>query len=312
MTAKRIDGKAFAQSLTQNIARSTHDLLAATGIRPGLGVVLVGTDPASEVYVRTKSRQAEACGFKSVQETLPETATHEDVSDVIERLNQDPEIHGILVQLPLPSHLDADQIIQSVAAEKDVDGFHLLNVGRLSIGRLDTAFVPCTPAGCMMLLNDHFGSALSGLHAVVIGRSDIVGKPMAQLLLRANCTVTVAHSRSRDLPAICRSADILVAAAGRPEMVRGDWIKPGAVVIDVGINRITNSDGSSRLVGDVMALEVAEVASAITPVPGGVGPMTIASLLLNTLRAASRFHGVTLPALGPSKVASQKTAENLQ
>ncbi|SIP89024.1 methylenetetrahydrofolate dehydrogenase (NADP+) / methenyltetrahydrofolate cyclohydrolase [Paracoccus thiocyanatus] len=308
MNARVIDGKVFAARLTQDIAQAAGDLAARTGTRPGLGVVLVGEDAASQVYVRTKTRQAEACGFHSVQANLAADASQAEILAQVEALNADPAIHGILVQLPLPKGIDADKVTQAVRAEKDVDGFHYLNIGRLGAGKQDQAFVPCTPAGCMMLLRDALGADLSGRHAVILGRSNIVGKPMAQLLLAANCTVTIAHSRSADLPALCRAADILVAAVGRPELVRGDWIKPGAVVIDVGINRLA-SGGKSRLVGDVAYDEAAAQAQAITPVPGGVGPMTIACLLLNTLRAAHRHLNLPDPAVGTGTAFAPTTTE---
>lgn len=286
-----IDGKAKAAELSEDISARTAALVERTGIRPGLAVVIVGEDAASQVYVRNKKRTAEACGFHSVQHSLPEDAAQDDVLRLIDELNNDPAIHGILVQLPLPAQLDEQRITQSIVPEKDVDGFHFQNIGMLTAGQLDGAFVPCTPAGCMLMIEDALGKDLSGKTAVIIGRSNIVGKPMASLLLKANATVTVCHSRTADLPAVARSADILVAAVGRPKMVKGDWIKPGAVVIDVGINRIqVDLDGETKnkLVGDVDFDEAVEVAGAITPVPGGVGPMTIVMLMSNTLQSAER------------------------
>ncbi len=286
-----IDGKAFAQNLRADIARRAAALRARHGITPGLAVILVGEDPASQVYVRNKGKATTEAGMKSLEFRMPETATHDEVLAKVEALNADDSVDGILVQLPLPAQVDAAAIINAIDPAKDVDGFHVINVGRLVTGQ--DALVPCTPLGCVMLLKDRLG-ALKGLEAVVVGRSNIVGKPLAHLLLAEHCTVTVAHSRTRDLPAVCRRADILVAAVGRAEMIRGDWIKPGATVIDVGINRIER-DGKKRLVGDVAFDEARAVAGAITPVPGGVGPMTIACLLHNTLTAACRRRGVDLP-----------------
>ncbi len=287
--AKLIDGKARAAEITEAVAEGASDLVRRHAIRPGLAVVLVGDDPASQVYVRNKKRTAESCGFHSVQHTVPADASQRDLLALIEALNADPAVHGILVQLPLPGHLDERQITQTLDPDKDVDGFHYRNIGMLAAGNAGDAFVPCTPAGCMLLVEDQCGKDLSGLGAVVVGRSNIVGKPMAALLLQANATVTVCHSRTSDLPAVTRGADILVAAVGRPNMLRGDWIKPGAVVIDVGINRVETGDGGKpRLTGDVDFAEASSVAGAITPVPGGVGPMTIAMLMANTLKAASR------------------------
>jgi methylenetetrahydrofolate dehydrogenase (NADP+)/methenyltetrahydrofolate cyclohydrolase len=288
-TATRIDGKAMAAEISDQITRETADLLESHGIRPGLAVVIIGEDPASEVYVRNKQRTAEACGFHSVKHTLAEDTGQDDLLSLINDLNRDDAIHGILVQLPLPGHLDEETITQSIAPSKDVDGFHFVNIGKLTAGHTSDAFVPCTPAGCMLMIEDHLGKDLSGKSAVVVGRSNIVGKPMASLLLAANATVTVCHSRTSDLPGVVRDADIVVAAVGRANMVRGDWIKPGAVVIDVGINRIeidVDGEKKSKLTGDVAYDEVAEVAAAVTPVPGGVGPMTITMLMSNTLRAA--------------------------
>lgn len=284
-----IDGRAIGDEVLERVKELTADLKAAGGPTPGLATVLVGEDPASQVYVASKSRKAKECGFHSVQHTLPDDTSEAALLDLVAALNADPAIHGILVQLPLPAHVDATKVIQAIAPHKDVDGFHFINVGKLGTGALDTAFVPCTPAGCMLLIERVRGKDLSGLNAVVIGRSNIVGKPIANLLLAANCTVTIAHSRTKDLPALARSADILVAAVGRPEMVRGDWVKPGATVIDVGINRVPAPDkgeGKTRLVGDVAFAEAEKIAGAITPVPGGVGPMTIALLMANTLTSA--------------------------
>nr|WP_111297857.1 bifunctional methylenetetrahydrofolate dehydrogenase/methenyltetrahydrofolate cyclohydrolase FolD [Paracoccus saliphilus] len=288
-----IDGTAFATSLRQRVAFEVARIKNQQGLTPGLAVVLVGDDPASAVYVRNKGTQTRAAGMASFEHRLPSNADAETLLALVRQLNDDPSVHGILVQLPLPGHIDSDLVINAIDPAKDVDGFHILNVGLLGTGQ--KAMVPCTPLGCIMLLKDQLGS-LAGLNAVVVGRSNIVGKPMAQLLLRESCTVTIAHSRSRDLPAICRNADILIAAVGRPEMIGADWIKPGAVVIDVGINR-AERDGRSRLVGDVDFAAVSQVAGAITPVPGGVGPMTIACLLANTLTACCRIHGLPDPAI---------------
>lgn len=293
-----IDGKAIAEDVVAKVKTQTATL-AEHGVTPGLAVVIVGEDPASQVYVASKSRRAKECGFHSVQHSLPAETTEDALVALVEELNADPAIHGILVQLPLPGHIDEARIIQTIDPDKDVDGFHFINVGRLGTGALDSAFVPCTPAGAMLMLERVRGRDLSGLSAVVIGRSNIVGKPMANLLLAANATVTVAHSRTKDLPALAATADILVAAVGRPEMVRGDWVKPGATVIDVGINRIPapeKGEGKTRLVGDVAFAEAKERAGAITPVPGGVGPMTIAMLMANTLTSAFRTAGLEPPA----------------
>jgi len=289
-----IDGRALAAELRGRVGGAVGEL-AAVGVRPGLAVVLVGDDPASQVYVRAKGKQTRAAGMQSFEHRLPATTSEAELLALVARLNADAAVHGILVQLPLPAHIDEGQVINAIRVDKDVDGFHTENVGRLSVGA--DSLVPCTPAGCLMLLRAAVGD-LSGAHAVVIGRSNIVGKPVAQLLLREHCTVTIAHSRTRDLPAVCRAADILVAAVGVAELVKGDWVKPGATVIDVGINRIDGDgdDGKTRLVGDVDFAAAAEVAGALTPVPGGVGPMTIACLLRNTLIAACRLHGVDLPA----------------
>jgi methylenetetrahydrofolate dehydrogenase (NADP+)/methenyltetrahydrofolate cyclohydrolase len=286
-----IDGKAMAADMSDAITTRTAALVEQSGVKPGLAVVIVGEDPASQVYVRNKKRTAEACGFHSVQHSLPEDSTQDAVLSLVDDLNNDPAVHGILVQLPLPSHLDEQAITQAIVPAKDVDGFHFQNIGMLTAGHLDGAFVPCTPAGCMLMIEEQLGKDLSGLNAVIIGRSNIVGKPMAALLLKANATVTICHSRTKDLPAVARNADILVAAVGRAKMVKGDWVKPGAVVIDVGINRIeVEVDGEikNKLVGDVDFDEAAAVAGAITPVPGGVGPMTIVMLMSNTLQSAER------------------------
>ena len=293
--AKRIDGKAMAEDLSAEISRETKALLSEHGLTPGLAVVIMGEDPASRIYVRNKKRTAEACGFHSVQHTLAEDASQDDVLELIDELNADDRIHGILVQLPLPAHVDEQAVTQAISPAKDVDGFHFINIGKLSSGNTADAFVPCTPAGCMRMIEENLGADLSGLSAVVIGRSNIVGKPMASLLLQANATVTVTHSRTKDLPDVVRQADIVVAAVGRANMVTADWIKPGAVVIDVGINRIESTvDGEteSKLTGDVDYDSVCEVAAATTPVPGGVGPMTIAMLMANTLRAAKLASGL--------------------
>ncbi|MFN3146868.1 MAG: bifunctional methylenetetrahydrofolate dehydrogenase/methenyltetrahydrofolate cyclohydrolase FolD [Paracoccaceae bacterium] len=292
MTAEIIDGKAFAATVRGQVAEHVAKLQAGHGITPGLAVVLVGEDPASQVYVRSKGKQTVEAGMASFEHKLDAATSESDLLALIERLNNDPQVHGILVQLPLPAHLDSDLVINAIDPAKDVDGFHISNVGLLGTGQ--KSMVPCTPLGCLMLLRNRHGS-LSGMDAVVIGRSNIVGKPMAQLLLGDSCTVTIAHSRTRDLPAVTRRADIVVAAVGRPEMVTGDWIKPGATVIDVGINRIDAGEGKTRLVGDVHFDSAAAVAGAITPVPGGVGPMTIACLLANTVTACCRANGLPEP-----------------
>jgi len=291
MTAKIIDGKAFAAKVRSEVAAHVARLKEEQGLQPGLAVVLVGEDPASEVYVKSKGKQTVEVGMKSVEHKLPADTAEADLLALIARLNADVSIHGILVQLPLPGHLNSELVINAIDPAKDVDGFHISNVGLLGTGQ--KSMVPCTPLGCLMMLRDHHGS-LAGMNAVVVGRSNIVGKPMAQLLLGDSCTVTIAHSRTRDLAAVCRGADILVAAVGRPEMIPGDWVKPGATVIDVGINRIER-DGKPKLVGDVHFDSAAAVAGAITPVPGGVGPMTIACLLANTLTACCRANGLPEP-----------------
>ncbi len=293
--AKRIDGKAKAAALAASITEETAALLKNHGIKPGLAVVIIGEDPASQVYVRNKKRTAESCGFHSVQHTLARDASQPDVLKLIGELNNDAAIHGILVQLPLPAHLDELAITQAIIPSKDVDGFHFVNIGKLTAGRTMDAFVPCTPAGCMLMIEDELGADLSGKNAVVIGRSNIVGKPMASLLLQANATVTITHSRTKNLPAVVAGADIIVAAVGRPDMVKADWVKPGAVIIDVGINRVEKViDGETKmgLTGDVDYDDVSTVAAAVTPVPGGVGPMTITMLMANTLRSARLAAGL--------------------
>ncbi|WP_347265713.1 bifunctional methylenetetrahydrofolate dehydrogenase/methenyltetrahydrofolate cyclohydrolase FolD [Paracoccus sp. (in: a-proteobacteria)] len=292
MSATIIDGKAFSARIRTEVAGHVARLKAEAGITPGLAVVLVGEDPASQVYVRNKGVQTREAGMASFEHRLPADTPEAELLALVARLNADPAVHGILVQLPLPAHVNADSVINAIAPAKDVDGFHILNVGLLGTGQ--KAMVPCTPLGCLMMLRDRLGD-LAGLNAVVVGRSNIVGKPMAQLLLAESCTVTVAHSRSRDLAGICRGADILVAAVGRPGLIPGDWIRPGATVIDVGINRI-DEGGRTRLVGDVDFDSAVKVAGAITPVPGGVGPMTIACLLANTLTACCRANGLPEPA----------------
>jgi len=291
MTAQIIDGKAFAARVRGQVADHVARLKADHGITPGLAVVLVGEDPASQVYVGAKGKSTIEVGMNSYEHKLSAETSEKDLLALIARLNADPEVNGILVQLPLPGHLNSDLVINAIDPAKDVDGFHISNVGLLGTGQ--KSMVPCTPLGCLMMLRDHLGS-LSGLNAVVVGRSNIVGKPMAQLLLGDSCTVTIAHSRTRDLPAVCRGADILVAAVGRPEMITGDYVKPGATVIDVGINRIER-DGKTKLVGDAHFDSCARVAGAITPVPGGVGPMTIACLLANTLTATCRANRLPEP-----------------
>ena len=291
MGATIIDGKAFAARVRADVASHVARLKADHGITPGLAVVLVGEDPASQVYVRSKGKQTVEAGMASFEHKLDAGTSEADLLALIDRLNGDPAVHGILVQLPLPKHLNADLVINRIDPAKDVDGFHISNVGLLGTGQ--KSMVPCTPLGCLMMLRDHHGS-LAGMEAVVVGRSNIVGKPMAQLLLGESCTVTIAHSRTRDLAEVCRRADILVAAVGRPEMLNAAHVKPGATVIDVGINRI-EQDGKTRLVGDVDYASAAEVAGAITPVPGGVGPMTIACLLANTLTACCRMNGLREP-----------------
>jgi methylenetetrahydrofolate dehydrogenase (NADP+)/methenyltetrahydrofolate cyclohydrolase len=285
-----IDGKAFAANLLETITAEVTALKSAHALQPGLAVVLVGEDPASQVYVRNKARQTVQVGMQSFEHKLPADTAQADLLALVTALNADPAVHGILVQLPLPKHLDSDAIIAAINPDKDVDGLHVVNAGRLAAGL--PGLVPCTPLGCLLLLQD-FVPELAGLNAVVVGRSNLVGKPIAQLLLQQNCTVTIAHSRTRDLPGLCRTADILIAAVGRPEMIRGDWIKPGATVIDVGINRVPAAEGKTKLVGDVAYAEALGIAGLITPVPGGVGPMTIACLLRNTVTAAKRIAKIT-------------------
>jgi len=294
--AQIIDGKAFSQTLVGRVAEAANRLEARTGIKPGLAVVIVGEDPASQLYVRNKGETTLKAGMRSDTHRLADSTTQDELLALIAQLNADEGIHGILVQLPLTKHIDSNAVLDAISPDKDVDGFHVVNAGRLAVGQ--DGLVPCTPLGCLMLLKDQLGD-LSGLNAVIVGRSNIVGKPMAQLLLGESCTVTIAHSRTKDLPALVKTADIVVAAVGRPEMVRGDWIKQGATVIDVGINRVPSKDplkaaeGKTRVVGDVAFEEASQVAGRITPVPGGVGPMTIACLLANTYTAACRKAGVT-------------------
>jgi len=293
MTARIIDGKSIAADLRTKVAGEVKRL-SAGGLTPGLAVVLAGNDPASETYVRSKGKQTVEAGMRSFDHRLPATVSQDEVLALVRKLNADPAVHGILVQLPLPPQIDAQLVLNTIDPAKDVDGFHPMNAGRLATGL--PALTPCTPLGCVLLAKTVHES-LAGLDAVVVGRSNIVGKPVAQLLLAENATVTITHSKTRDLSAVCRRADLLVAAIGRPEMIRGDWVKPGATVIDVGINRITGADGKNRLVGDVAFAEAAAVAGAITPVPGGVGPMTIACLLVNTVRAACAIAGLPKPAV---------------
>lgn len=297
--AERIDGKVIAAQVLDAVKTATDKLVEETGVQPGIAVVIVGEDPASQSYVRSKGKRASECGFKSVTHRLDADTSEADLLKLIGELNADESIHGILVQLPVPDHIDDGKVIQAISPDKDVDGFSFVNVGKLVTGQLDTAFVPCTPAGSMVMLRHALGkSDLSGMSAVVVGRSNIVGKPMANLLLAANATVTIAHSRTPDLPAVCREADILVAAVGRPEMITGDWVKPGATVIDVGINRVDAPDlgeGKYRVVGDVDYDSAEKVAGAITPVPGGVGLMTVAMLMASTVTSAYRSAGKTPP-----------------
>ncbi len=294
MSAKLIDGKAFAANLRKEIAAAVSQVKAQHNITPGLAVILVGEDPASAVYVRNKGAACKEAGFNSYETLLPTTTTQNELLREIARLNADDKVHGILVQLPLPQHIDAQAVINAIDPAKDVDGFHTINAGKLAVGQ--PGLVPCTPLGCLLLLKDQLGAnGLAGKHAVILGRSNIVGKPMAQLLLRESCTVTICHSRTEFLSQEVRRGDILVAAIGKPEFVKGPWIKPGAIVMDVGINRVETSDGKTRLVGDVDTRAASEFARAITPVPGGVGPMTIACLLRNTLEAACASRNVALP-----------------
>ena len=292
MTAKRIDGKAAAQAIRDQVAMRVAEFAGQTGRPPGLATVLVGEDPASAVYVRSKNRATAEAGMVSFAHNLPDTTSEDELLQLVTDLNADGRVDGILVQLPLPAHIDSARVIETIDPAKDVDGFHPINAGRLASGL--PSLVPCTPLGCLHLLKQELGD-LTGLNAVVVGRSNIVGKPMAQLLLAENCTVTIAHSRTRDVSDVVRNGDVVIAAVGRAEMIRGDWIQPGATVIDVGINRVPTDDGKGRLVGDVAYDEVAEVAGAITPVPGGVGPMTIAMLMRNTLVAAHRRAGLADP-----------------
>jgi methylenetetrahydrofolate dehydrogenase (NADP+)/methenyltetrahydrofolate cyclohydrolase len=293
MSARLIDGKAFAEGLRARIRDAVADL-SRQDIVPGLAVVLVGEDPASQIYVRNKMRQTVEAGMRSFDHTLPASTSEAELLALVRKLNADPAVDGILVQLPLPPQIDAQKVIEAIDPAKDVDGFHPINAGKLLTGV--PGFVSCTPLGCLLLIQS-VRPDLAGLDAVVVGRSNIVGKPMAQLLLAQSCTVTTAHSKTRNLPEVCRRADILVAAVGRPEMIRGDWVKPGAIVIDVGINRVPAPEGKARIVGDVALAEAREVAAAITPVPGGVGPMTIACLLRNTLQSACERRGLAMPAL---------------
>ncbi|GAA5100220.1 bifunctional methylenetetrahydrofolate dehydrogenase/methenyltetrahydrofolate cyclohydrolase FolD [Bartonella acomydis] len=293
-----IDGKKLAEEIIVKVKAETTRLYNHYNVRPGIAVIIVGDDPASQVYVTSKSKKAEQCGFFSIKHMLSKEIQEQELLQRIATLNSDPKIHGILVQLPLPNHINTNRITQAIAFQKDVDGFHYINVGKLAANAFEDAIIPCTPAGAMMMIEQQCGQDLSGLDAVVIGRSNIVGKPMAALLTAANATVTIAHSRTRDLDDVCRSADILVAAIGRPQMIKKDWIKKGAIVIDVGINRIPaleKGPGKTRLVGDVDFEEIKEKAAAITPVPGGVGPMTIAMLMVNTLKAAARAHNLPVP-----------------
>nr|CAD6424992.1 bifunctional methylenetetrahydrofolate dehydrogenase/methenyltetrahydrofolate cyclohydrolase FolD protein [Rhizobium sp. Q54] len=293
-----IDGKVAAASVIETVTSTAAALEREVGVKPGLAVVIVGDDPASHTYVNSKSKMAKQCGFNSAQHSLPEETTQEELEKLVAELNADPAIHGILVQLPLPKHLKSEPVIQSIAPEKDVDGLNVVNAGKLATGDLGSGLISCTPAGALILINRIHGTDLSGLNAVVIGRSNLFGKPMAMLLLSSNATVTMAHSRSKDLPGICRGADILVAAVGRPDMVKAAWVKPGATVIDVGINRVPapeKGEGKTKITGDVAYAECAEVAGAITPVPGGVGPMTIAMLMANTVVAACRSFGRPVP-----------------
>jgi methylenetetrahydrofolate dehydrogenase (NADP+)/methenyltetrahydrofolate cyclohydrolase len=294
MPAAIIDGKAIAESLRARVGAEVQRLQREHNLTPGLAVVLVGENPASAVYVRNKGKQTVEAGMKSFEHKLSESVSEAELLALVNKLNADPAVHGILVQLPLPKQVDSQKVLNAIDPAKDVDGFHPMNAGRLSTGL--PALTPCTPLGCVMLAKTVHAS-LEGMHAVIVGRSNIVGKPLIQLLLNENATVTVAHSKTRDLPAMCRGADLLFAAVGRAEMVRGDWVKPGATVIDVGINRIPGTDGKSKIVGDVAYVEAAGVAGAITPVPGGVGPMTIACLLVNTVRAACAIKGLPAPAV---------------
>lgn len=293
-----IDGKKLSEEIITRVKQETELLKTGHHVQPGIAVIIVGNDPASEVYVASKEKKAGECGFLSKKYALAPNTSEEDLLALIQKLNDDRDIHGILVQLPLPDHINADRVIQAISPEKDVDGFHFINAGKLATGAIDTAFVPCTPAGAMLMIEHTIGKDLSGMDAVVVGRSNIVGKPMAALLLAANATVTIAHSRTREIDDVCRSADILIAAVGQPQMIKGDWIKPGATIIDVGINRIPapeKGQGKTRLVGDVDFTEAEKVAAFITPVPGGVGPMTIAMLMVNTLKATCKANNLLMP-----------------
>ncbi|WP_332065406.1 bifunctional methylenetetrahydrofolate dehydrogenase/methenyltetrahydrofolate cyclohydrolase FolD [Bartonella sp. CB189] len=293
-----IDGKKLAEEIIVKVKAETIKLRTHYEIQPGIAVIIVGDNPASQVYVASKSKKAEECGFLSIKHVLPKDVQEEELLQLIARLNADSKIHGILVQIPLPEHINTNRVTQAISFQKDIDGFHYINIGKLSANALEDAIIPCTPAGIMMMIKQQCGHDLSGLDAVVVGRSNIVGKPMATLLTAANATVTVAHSRTRDIDDVCRSADILVAAVGRPHMIKKDWIKNGAIVIDVGINRIAVPEkgiGKIHLVGDVDFEEVKEKTTAITPVPGGVGPMTIAMLMVNTLKATARLHNLPIP-----------------
>lgn len=291
MTGRIIDGKAIAEARVKAISARASDLEKKHGVKPGLAVVIVGDDPASHVYVRNKEKRAVECGFASFKYELGESVSEKELLALVDRLNNDARVHGILVQLPLPKHIDAQKVLDLIKPEKDVDGFHPVNAGLLSIGATERALVPCTPFGSMVLIREVLGDAVRGKHAVVVGRSNIVGKPVANLLLQADCTVTIVHSRTVDMASHLRRADIIVAAVGIPHLIKGDMVKPGAVVIDVGINRVQGADGKNKLVGDVAFDEVLPIASAVTPVPGGVGPMTIAMLMENTLKAAERSLG---------------------
>lgn len=294
--AQRIDGRAFAEGLRARVATKVVKIKADHAITPGLAVVLVGEDPASQVYVRNKGVQTKEAGMNSYEFKMDDNVGEDELLAKVEELNADDNVHGILVQLPLPAHINEAKVINAIEPDKDVDGFHVINSGRLATGQ--KAMVPCTPSGCIMLIKDQLGEDLSGKTAVVVGRSNIVGKPVAQLLLNENCTVTIAHSRTQDLPGVCRGADILVAAVGVPQLVKGDWVKPGACVIDVGVNRIDapeRGEGKTRLVGDVDYDGAAQVAGSITPVPGGVGPMTIAVLLASTVKACCAIHNIDEP-----------------
>ncbi|AQT43416.1 Tetrahydrofolate dehydrogenase/cyclohydrolase [Bartonella apihabitans] len=296
--ANVIDGKKLSEDILAKVKQETAVLREQHNIQPGIAVIIVGEDSASKVYVASKEKRAEECGFLSNKYELDEKTSESDLLALVKELNEDKNIHGILVQLPLPAHINADHVIQTISPDKDVDGFHYINAGKLMTGAIEDAFIPCTPAGIMFMINHGLGKDLSGLDAVVVGRSNIVGKPVAALLLAANATVTIAHSRTREIDDVCRSADILVAAVGKPEMIKGDWIKPGATVIDVGINRIPapeRGQGKTRLVGDVEYQTAEKVAGFITPVPGGVGPMTIAMLMANTLKAACKANNLPLP-----------------